>query len=49
MGIWNYRVSKDNNIVYGLEILNKSRFVATGFPHRQNRIIARTSTGDERP
>lgn len=49
MGIWNHRVSKDNNIVYGLEILNKSPSVATGFPHRQNRIIAGTGTGDERP
>lgn len=46
MGIRNYRVTNDNNIVYGLEILNKSPSVAPGFPPRQKRIILRTNIGD---
>lgn len=45
MGIWSYRVSKDNSIVYGLEILNNSLSLAIGSPTGKIGLLPKTSMG----
>ena len=46
MKVRNNRVSRDNNVVYYSEVLEKPPPSALGISHRQNKSITGTSTRD---